>query len=139
MTDLKSLIAELEQAKEGSRELSDKVLLACGWRYEKIADGVGFSGKPRQQDTWIDPTGVPWTRSVKSKRPSPTESLDDAMTLVLECSYIDMTIEPVREDCDRVCLAVIRIDNDTRFSGTSTTPALTLCIAALKARIEAAP
>lgn len=83
MTD-KSLIAELESAREGSRELSDKVLLACGWRHENIEDGTGFSGKPRQQDAWIDPTGVPWTRSVKSKRPSPTESLDDAVALVRE-------------------------------------------------------
>lgn len=82
--DLKPLIAELESAKEGSRKLSDKVLLACGWRYEKVEDGIGFSGKPQQRDAWIDPTGVPWMRSVASNRPSPTESLDDAVAMVPE-------------------------------------------------------
>ena len=114
MADLKSLIAELEAAKEGSRELNARVATAVTGIHRVWPGGSPYSAGP---------DALPYTTS-----------LDAALTLVPECSYIDMTIEPVREDCDRVCLAIIRIDNDTRFSGTSTTPALALTVAALKAR-----
>ena len=49
MTDL---IARLEAATEGSRDLSDDVLLSCGWVNEN-----GWWRKPREQAVWLlDPT-----------------------------------------------------------------------------------
>ena len=65
MTDL---LSRLQQASEGSRELSDEMLLACGW---KIGEGSWF----------IDPSG---SKFLPDDRPDPTRSLDDAVALVPE-------------------------------------------------------
>jgi hypothetical protein len=67
------LISRLESAAEGSRELSDDVLLACGW--EKTFDGVAC-------DYWAPPHTA--GRVYSDNRPSPTESVDDALELVPE-------------------------------------------------------
>ncbi len=74
---MKDLIAELEAAPEGSRELSDKVLLAIGW--------IGQSAASQQAGILIPHWKSPDGRDVPSGlRPSPTESLDAALTLVPE-------------------------------------------------------
>ena len=66
MTD--QLIAKLEAAEAGSRELSDVVLLALGWTHPHTV-------------SWVSPDG----RGVHDlDAPSPTESVDDALGLVPE-------------------------------------------------------
>ena len=119
-----ALIEKLEKAKEGSPVLSYEFLLALGWTQDRCPNWK--AGRLE----WKKPGGA-WAGP---RAPYPTEHLQDALNLVtIFHAYIDMTIEPEREGCDRVCLAIIRVDNDIRFSGTSTTPALALCVANLKA------
>ena len=81
MDKIDTLIRELEEAPDGSRELSDKVLLESGWSY--WANGYG-PGNPRWSGggLWLDPAGVGTVAS--DPRPSPTESLDAAAALVPE-------------------------------------------------------
>ena len=127
MADLKSLIAELEAAKEGSRTLSDKVLLACGWSYEPNRYGPGgpqWGGG----GLWTDPLGIGTAAS--DPRPSPTESLDAALTLVPDGWAVELTGEKGSQGWG------VRLTSDAsqETMGLALTPALALCIAALKAR-----
>ncbi len=68
--DLDALIAELETADHGSRELSDEVLLALGWEH----GSWGYWNPPLPSK--------PLNLYEASPRPSPTESVDDA---IAEC------------------------------------------------------
>lgn len=80
MTDraaLERALAACEQATEGSRELSDTIMLAVGWRHEIV---VMPTGRKSFYPFWIspnDPTPSPIA-------PDPSRSLDDAMTLMPE-------------------------------------------------------
>lgn len=65
------LIARLEAVAEGSRELSDEVLLICGWRTEERGE--------IEIDLWWSPEG---RRVFSSCQPDPTRSLDAALSLV---------------------------------------------------------
>ena len=75
------LIRDLEAATEGSRELSDRVLLACGWAVHKASELT---------PTWfVDPTGKRHIHSLSQglrvgTLTDPTRSLDDALALVPE-------------------------------------------------------
>lgn len=69
MPDHDELIAKLEAATMGSRELSDDVLFACGWGVER--------GK--FDDYWSDPSGKLWRH--EATRPDPTTSFDAVMGL----------------------------------------------------------
>ena len=134
MADL-SLIAELEAAKEGSRELSDEVLLMCGWSYEPNRYGPGgpqWGGG----GLWTDPLGIGTAAS--DPRPSPTESLDAALTLVPEgwIWEISNTVGcggDVSGGFAWVQPADVRPPG-AHHQAKGATPALALCIAALKAR-----
>lgn len=73
MTDLIDL---LSAATEGSRELSDEVLIACGWTEVEL-----------NYAWWWVPPGVPWERVAEDRidrtiAPNPTVSLDDTLSLV---------------------------------------------------------
>lgn len=68
------LIKRLWKAKRGSRELSDAMLLACGWEKRSLST----SG---QLDVWFDSNRGIW---YDDKRPSPTESVDDGLRLVMQ-------------------------------------------------------
>lgn len=90
MTDL---IARLEAAPEGSRELSDECLLAVGWRVERpedcgtrdqTGDCYGCGSKPPGGDKcavprsgwkWISPARVP----LYGKRPDPSRNVQDVI------------------------------------------------------------
>lgn len=61
MTDLAKLLSDIESAPEGSRELSDEMLLACGWKRDA-----------RRKAYWRDTDG----RYVGISRPDPSRSLD---------------------------------------------------------------
>lgn len=112
-----ALITELEAAPVGSRELSDKVLLATGW-------SIGSTGH------WFTPEHE--RLGINPQRPSPTESLDAALTLVPEGWFINTANQsnsgwiwglynPDIQEC-----VANRIEKEP--------PALALTIAALKAR-----
>ena len=113
MTD--DLIARLEAATEGSRELSDECLLAVGWK---------DAGKHLGQ--WVRPDG---SRLYKSDAPDPSQNAQDAIDHVVPegwtgggrlCGGPRFPMEllgPVKG----MALAV------------GNTPALALCIASLRA------
>lgn len=130
MTDIDTLIRDLEGATEGSRDLSDKALLGCGWIY--TPNGYG-PGKPcwGGGGLWTDPAGVGTAAS--DPRPSPTESLDAALTLVPEGEW--WAVDGNCDDPIDCSAAVGRVGGEEK--GRSVTPALALCIAALKARSAA--
>ena len=137
MNDFKGLIAELGAAKEGSRGLSDKVLLACGWVYdERRPAGRGHTG-------WYLPDGEALftTHTHLFGAPSPTESLDAALTLVPEGFAINdfmiwpghpasLTIFGTHKDGDKYWHNA----SDGRWKGEAATPPLAVSVAALKAR-----
>lgn len=122
---LSSVIKELEQAQGPSRELDDAVLLACGWKTEPGE----LLGLPITN--WVSPTGsVHWRCDV----PNPTSSLDAAMSLVPEghfwsCGGPDETL--IRRPKP---WAQVWRGKQAEDSGEGPTPAIALCIAALKAR-----
>ena len=69
MGSLAALIAALERAEEGSRELSDEVLLALGW-----GTRLEFT-----REVWVAPSG-----NSSKHRPHPTRNLQAAVDLVPE-------------------------------------------------------
>lgn len=83
-----SLADQLQSATEGSRELSDQVLLACGWRFDDTGDARSSCWRApggKGYDYWDDPHAV--TRHEIPKRPDPTRNLQDAVSLA---RYVDM-------------------------------------------------
>lgn len=114
MTDLADIIAKLEQATEGSREL-DAEIAAATW------DGAQVS-KTR-----------PWLvtqHGINRDPPRYTTSIDAARTLVPKSKAIALDIF-----ADGTALCGLE-DSPDLTNGTDVypTPALALCIAALKAR-----
>ena len=69
MGSLAALIAALERAEEGSRELSDEVLLALGW-----GTRLEFT-----REVWVAPSG-----DSSKHRSDPTRNLQGAVDLVPE-------------------------------------------------------
>lgn len=68
-----TLLSDLESAAAGSRELSDRVLLALGWRTDQITGTCWW--RPENPEA---PNGTgSWFSAVDC--PSPTESVDDAI------------------------------------------------------------
>ena len=117
---MNKLIAELEQATEGSRELEMQIGILLGWKAPHA--------KYAEWGMWLSPGGeseqLPWF----------TTSLDAALTLVPEgCGWYMNDVGEggifKKETADSFggCLVVGSCDGNT-------TPALALCIAALKAR-----
>ncbi len=122
-----ALIAELEKAEEGTRALSDEVLLALGWKRKHAV----FPGGARSVGMMWIPPDTPGIALPDA--PHPTGNLQDILDVTVVCSYIELHIELPMDGCDTVCTAIIRIDNETRHVGTSSTPALALSAANVKA------
>jgi hypothetical protein len=72
MPDHSTLIARLEAAEEGSRELSDEALLACGWRCSPE-----WSSDHETLRMWYAPGKLAGSQ-LSRNRPDPTRSIDDA-------------------------------------------------------------
>jgi len=124
MTDL---IAELEQAQEGSRELDARV--AVEWLYLDCTDEA-YVKLPNQYDTEAR-RGDYWLvqRSGKQLKAAPhyTTNLQDALGLVPEGTYW-----AVRTTGDTFSALVVPEDQNHRPTYAAT-PALALTIAALRA------
>ena len=147
------LIAKLEAASEGSRELADEVLFACGWQTnfepEEI-DEVHRNGRQIEDEDgtsallsfadfmncacWYPPGEKPFSgKWIEGHyRPDPTSSLDAAVMLVPE--GIDWTARTRREHPYHGIFPAEAVVWQGRQSGFAMTPPLALCIAALKAR-----
>lgn len=124
------LIARLEAAEAGSRELSDEVLVALGWRCEE-EEWIGRLGIIK---VWYRPNGEVVRIGC---RPSPTESVDDALGLVPEGLIWSLGIDGVGPS------AMIGEEFPGEYAiarqwyavvDSAATPALALCVAVLRAR-----
>lgn len=113
MTDL---IAKLEAATEGSRELSDEVLLALGW-------------EQGQDDHWFAPDNEVPVRG--AYRPSPTEYVDDGMALVPD--HFEAMAR--RAPGEYRSTAYVDIPKDL-YGSRANTPALALSAAILRMNME---
>ena len=67
--ELEALLEDLQDAKEGSRELSDRVLFSVGWTTKQITPRTGW-----YRLVWIDHVDTHYR-----KAPDPTRSVDDAL------------------------------------------------------------
>lgn len=134
MTDL---LKRLEEAEAGSRELSDAVLLACGWTFYQGGVQMAITGAGGGLvDVWTppNPTGES-PRLYSGDRPSPTQSLDDALGLVPEGWIVGNLGQ--KDSMGWHC--ELKKGYQTSYSGVEIghnikSPALALCIAVLKAR-----
>lgn len=124
--DLSALIARLEAAEAGSRELGHEVLMALGWRRSVVGHFYG----PLYQ--WSSPDFSPHLISGdEDKLPNPVLSLDAALALaesVLPGWPVGMWTTK-----QYAVGSVLREDGGA-FDATSPTPALALCIAILRAK-----
>lgn len=116
--DHHELIDALESAEAGSRVLSDAVLLALGWLQTRdpclVCEDHGVC-------LWLQPNGV-----YHDNGPSPTESVDDALSLAPE-GY-----GAISANISERGPSSMRISHPYTF-GNAATPALALCIAILRA------
>ena len=110
-----SLVAKLEQAKEGDHELNVAIGAMLGWQPPKRDDGVA-----QRWALWLAPDGkakqLPWF----------SESLDAALTLVPE----GWSWRIQNNGLTALCAP----DNDLGDYSKGATPALSCCIASLKER-----
>lgn len=114
MTDL---ITRLQAAEGPSRELDAEIALMRGW--------TAFS------DYWLSPSG----RQRQFHPPSFTSSIDAALTLVPEGFGCTLHIPPRFDGAKNQHCVLERWDDGDEISATNcATPALALCIAALRAR-----
>lgn len=118
MTDL---IARLEAATGPDRELSDAVLLACGWTVDhEDHEGV----------IWKAPDG-----SLIAGDHHPAASIDAALTLVPEGWSWKLLFEPAVSFFRVVIRHAQKLEDVApAFVVHGATPAIALCIAALRAR-----
>ena len=144
MTDIAKLIADLEKAEEGSRELdariwADTVCTPADFRKYTFSEGCMFEYEPDAIGDvrfWVTSPGG--DRQPHGIYPSPefSTSIDAALTLVPE----HMIWKMFNDFPGDVFWAIVTDFDDGEFTEhrshacPTPTPALALCIAALKAR-----
>ncbi len=119
-----ALLAELEQAKEGSRALSDKVLTALGWK-----TGIGTHADFTK---FHAPDGSPPSRD----RPDPSRNLQDIVDLVPEGLGWSLGPGLTKRHLAIVAKPEWFFDSSKGMSMDpceADSPALSLCIAILRA------
>jgi hypothetical protein len=126
---MKDLIAKLEAATEGSRELDLEILTRVMGYRDIHGDGTMFD---RGNDGY-------WSLHGDEKNPplpSPTTSLDAALTLVPEGWVAHLSFYSDHADCELVKpTGRFLISGDTEvWANNAKTGPLALCIAALRAR-----
>ena len=117
------LIKALEQATEGSRELDADVCKVAFWQSH------GYYGETDEHGEWFlysHRTGG--NPTPKERLPHYTTSLDAALTLVPDGYTGHLSFG------DRGACHLLDLDNEIVASQIASTPALALCLAALKAR-----
>ena len=126
-----TLLTDLQSATEGSRELSDRMLLACG-EYTLDADGC-----------YRDYQG--YARAMVG-RPNPTQNLQDAVSLVPEGTWYWHIRKHSSSGRRHDAIVTLRKPGETadrcQFQARHRTPAIALCIAiikAMEAKAEATP
>lgn len=130
MTALSDLIAKLEAAREGSRELDCQIALAIGWTHDK---------RGREKQPWWRYPGAPeWSR--RGFPPSLSQSLDAALAEMPEGYGMSIEYRTLKPG------ASVRLYRHLDASGPddiamewigktyAPTPALALIIAILKAK-----
>ena len=117
------LLERLYAATEGSRELSDEVLLALGWRRKE--------GPYSQPAMWWKPPFEPSTW--RERRPNCTESVDDALSLVPEGWHWTAGNSRTWSGDVQSRASIFRPDIHGYIRADAPTPALALCIALIKA------
>lgn len=128
MTALSDLIARLEAAKEGSEEISREIAEAIGWRQEYVGDDSRGYFVPRYA-VWFDPSNA--RKEAGQLYPPFSQSLDAALTLVPADRN---TILKIYEPGEHVAFCLPKDGGRSETWTKAATPALALCIAALKAR-----
>lgn len=132
MTD-PSLIEALQEGP-GSRELSDRVLRHFGWHSE-----ISTLQKGTQITRWFSPDGNHFESDFPPDphddndydRPSPTESVDDALALVPDREWM---LDIGNDECYASMNHQIEDMGDIfKAAGVAPTLALAICIAILKA------
>ena len=127
MAEISELIKDLEAATEGSRELSDRVLLALGWQNPMEDVGLDDHDEMIQSEYWYPPDMSGGAYSPNTQ-PDPTRSVDAALALVPEdCPW---TLKGNKENGG---FAELHIPGLLTIEVAST-PALALTIACLKAK-----
>ncbi|EKY30702.1 hypothetical protein HMPREF0185_00178 [Brevundimonas diminuta 470-4] len=129
--DLSALIARLEAAEAGSRELGHEVLLALGWRRSVVGHFYG----PLYQ--WSSPDFSPHLISGdEDKLPNPVLSLDAALALA-ETALPEWPCWGVATDIPgRIGAVLAKSNRDEGVTGYAATPALALVIATLRAKLD---
>ena len=120
MTD--DLIETLKSVEQGSRELSDRCLLALGWQ-QKTAPGPDG----REYTFWRKEDNQTWY----ADRPDPTQSVDNALSLLPGRYVFKELIGPWKAT---ICGFVVHIlqergNERIEWSGIAKTPALAICVA----------
>lgn len=134
--DLSALIARLEAAEVGSRELGHDVLLALGWHRDRIGNFYG----PIYQ--WSSPDRSPHLiRGDEDTLPNPVLSLDAALALAERVLGLDLWKVRTLSQSDGgkwFASLVLGYPSGTwsreARSAPVATPALALCIAILRAK-----
>ena len=133
MTNLQELITKLEKATEPDRELDAIIAIASGIKHRSRHTTSGIN-KGRE---WLvdSHAGV---ETWKHHPPAYTSSLDAALTLVPEGAVWSVQTDyelPGRAHINHLIpIADERLRPPSNFNVDGATPAIALCIAALKAR-----
>lgn len=146
---MKELIKRLEEASEGSRELDAEIAVAVGHRVPSVPDGaedLAYAKLPTIHDKcepgtyWI----VQRSGMFLSTAPRFTTSLDAALTLIPERWAVEavswwpgggsgeVSLLPCHQDKDGIWWHTAT--DGPRIETEAKTPALALCIAALRAQ-----
>ena len=137
MTETTRLIARLEAAAEGSRELDEEIAFATEWRpIDWAPSAESFAEHEQKHDyatAWI--AHAPWHNTWPI--PHYTTSLDAALTLVPEGWQWDVRCAEFPQSCPTAFCWPPGVRSG--HADEAATPALAFCIAALKARAEIAP
>ncbi len=142
MADMQELIARLEAAEAGSRELDREIMaLTYSWEQRHIGvtcwddrEGRCCPGAKHMSWVWVDPATGQWKTNAKEGLEF-TTSLDAALALaerVLPGKF--WTVYAAYRIEGRMTYGVnLDDDSDTSYSKT---PALALCVSILKAKAQ---
>lgn len=131
MSGIEALIADLERAGRGSRDLDADVYEALGHLVKRTATINDYGRRGQSWRYWpISPDGSPRWLAMRNL----TTSMDDAISLVPES--LGWTADHAPGQRPRAYVS--GLGNVEIAGGEAATPALALCIAALKARARSA-